>query len=181
MSFSTVRQKIKAKRCLLSQEVKVAAAARFTEQLLQSALLPHNPSHIAVYLAHGGELDLAPTIEMLWQRGHQLYLPVLAQEGRLHFAPYQKDRPLQKNALGISEPIANDFKDPKDLDMVLVPLVAFDKANHRIGMGKGYYDKTFSFRKHQLKPVLIGCAYAFQEVPLFKPAAHDVLMDAVLF
>ncbi len=180
MTFQHIRQDIKAKRRLLPQEAQAAAALDFAEQLLRSPLLPHSPAHIAVYLAHEGELNLGPTSDMLWQRGHHLYLPVLAQDGSLHFAHYEKDKPIQKNDFGISEPITTDFKDPQDLDMVLVPLLAFDKENHRIGMGKGFYDKTFAFRKHHQTPLLIGCAYAFQEVPVFKPEAHDVLMDIVL-
>ena len=180
MTFQQIRQDLKTKRRLLSQEAQTAAAINVAKQLLQWPLLPKTPAQIAVYLAHGGELDLGPTIDMLWQQGHHLYLPTLAQDDSLRFARYEKNSALQKNAFGISEPMTTDFKNPQDLDMALVPLLAFDKAKHRIGMGKGCYDKTFAFRTHHSKPLLIGCAYAFQEIPVFEPEAHDIPMDVIL-
>lgn len=180
MTFQQIRQDLKTKRRLLSQETQAAAAINFAKQLLRWPLLPEAPAQIAVYLAHGGELDLGPTIDMLWQQGHHLYLPALAQKGSLHFARYEKNSALQKNAFGILEPMTTDFKNPQDLDIALVPLLVFDKAKHRIGMGQGYYDKTFAFRKHHPKPVLIGCAYPFQEIPAFEPEAHDIPMDVIL-
>ena len=68
------------------------------------------------------------------------------------------------------------------LDLVLLPLVAFDTAGHRLGMGGGYYDHSFEFirrRVHWNKPRLVGLAYEFQRLPLIEPEPWDVSLDAV--
>ncbi len=92
---------------------------------------------------------------------------------------------MRVNQYGITEP------DPDStqlvcrgrLDLVLVPLVAFDGNGNRLGMGAGYYDRTFHFlrhRRHWLKPRLVGLAFDMQRVADLQPAAWDVPLNAVV-
>jgi 5-formyltetrahydrofolate cyclo-ligase len=181
-----LRRRILTQRAALSTETRAEAALHFCHRLFQSKHLD-TAQRIGAYLAHRGELDLHPCIEKLWQQGKQVYLPSLNQDVPqpqldMIFKLYEPETPLQPNRFGILESTHSLTIDPQDLDVVLVPLVAFDAAGHRIGMGKGYYDRTFAFRNNiqSSRPLLIGCAYAFQATPLFTPATHDVAMDVIL-
>ena len=71
---------------------------------------------------------------------------------------------------------------PEAIDLVLVPLVAFDPQRNRIGMGGGFYDRSFAFRKNpdQPRPVLIGVAHELQKVDLLEPEPWDVQLDMVV-
>src|SRR5262249_29637571 len=124
--------------------------------------------HIAFYNAVHGEVHCASLIKYAEQLHKMILLPVLDVQS-LHFVHYQSSQPFVKNRYGIDEPIPtseNRFN-TLDIDLVFVPLVAFDTQMNRIGMGKGYYDRTFHFLKnapHQKKPILIGLAYEFQKI-----------------
>ncbi len=170
-----LRSRIKTQRQALSIEDQHQAALDFCHNLLASKALD-SAEHIAVYLAHQGELNLQPTIDALWQQGKALYLPTLNQH-HLLFKLYTPESYLHPNRFGIIEVSSREFITPEKLDAALVPLVAFDQEGHRIGMGKGYYDRSFSMKK---KPLLIGCGYAFQEIPTFTPQSHDIKMDHVI-
>ena len=77
-------------------------------------------------------------------------------------------------------------KNPKRLDLVFMPLVAFDKNSNRLGMGGGFYDRCFAFRNTtqqdniRTRPLLIGCAHALQEMSSLKPEKWDVPLDGIL-
>lgn len=174
----SIRKQMKQQRQALSSIEKQEAALSFLKKLQPYfELLP--PQKIAVYLAMQGELDLAPSIEWFWAGAHSLYLPIL-HESKLQFGAYTKATPLHLNQYGILEPEHPDLIDAQALDYVLMPLVAFDSNRNRLGMGKGYYDRTFAFCTERNKPTLIGCAYSFQEVPMLPRQAHDVRMHLIL-
>jgi len=109
------------------------------------------------------------------------YLPRVGQNkpGLLHFVEYLKDDKLQTGSFGILEPIFDPQKiiEPDDLDLVLMPLVAFDHQGNRLGTGGGYYDRTFAQASQLL---LIGVAYACQEVPQIEASSHDVKLHGVV-
>ncbi len=138
---------------------------------------------LAIYLAKGGEVDLSPLVSRAWQAGKRCYLPAL-ERGRLRFLPYAADTPLRPNRYGIAEPVvaARRHAPPATLDLVVLPLVGFDRSGHRLGMGGGYYDRTFAFQGRRLRwrrPLLIGAAYGFQRVPELAVNPWDVPLDAV--
>jgi len=139
---------------------------------------------IAAYLAADGEIDPAPLLKYLWSAGKQIYLPVLVPFSpyKLWFARFNPDDLLAFNRFGIPEPVQRHLIKPSALDLVLTPLVAFDIAGHRIGMGGGFYDRTFAFlqrRQHWHKPDMVGLAYEFQKQATIKPNSWDIPLDAV--
>jgi len=88
---------------------------------------------------------------------------------------------LSKNRFGILEPSPSLVSfSPQCLDIVLVPLVAFDEEGHRLGMGGGFYDKTFSFRKDKAVPRLIGLAYSIQKGKHLPQSLFDITLDEVI-
>lgn len=141
---------------------------------------------MAVYLPADGEVDTTGIIQRAWTLGKQVYLPVLVPylHNRLWFIRYTSDTRLVKNRFGIPEPEAVHRKrvPAQALDLVLTPLVAFDAQGNRLGMGGGFYDRSFEFllrRRIWHKPRLVGLAYDFQQLPGLPAQSWDVPLTAV--
>ena len=139
---------------------------------------------IALYAALPEELDTTPLIELAQARGCRLYLPRIDRHtlGRKMQFVAINDRQ-RSNRLGITEPEGSQLIGARWLDVVFLPLVGFDARGVRLGTGGGYYDRAFAFRRWRQAwhtPQLVGLAYSFQQVEAIKPAAHDVLLDAVV-
>ena len=146
-----------------------------------------NARRIAAYLSADGELDTRPLIERAWAMGKRVYLPVLLPQGenRLWFARYTPDSRLVCNRFGIPEPERAQHRRiaPLALDVVFTPLVAFDPAGHRLGMGGGFYDRSFAYllrHRRWLRPRLIGLAYEFQCLDRLPSQPWDVPLHAVV-
>jgi 5-formyltetrahydrofolate cyclo-ligase len=128
------------------------------------------------------ELDAAPLIDVARSRGCIVYLPRIDRRTRtIRFT--EADAASRANHLGIEEPQGSRCIGARWLDIVFLPLVGFDERGMRLGMGGGYYDRTFAFRNLRAAwrgPRLIGIAYEFQRVPTIERAWHDVMLDAVV-
>jgi 5-formyltetrahydrofolate cyclo-ligase len=134
-----------------------------------------------------GEVSPHLIVEAAQKLGKRCYLPVLALDkpDHLWFMPFHKDTVFIKNRFGIPEPKieADRLFPPQDLDLVITPLVAFDAQCHRIGMGAGFYDRTFAFLQatpRPAKPLLCGLAYGFQQVDDTRPQAWDIALNYVI-
>ena len=142
---------------------------------------------IAFYLAADGELDPMPLMQRAIDMGKQCYLPLLHPLGhkRLWFARWQPGAAMQPNRYGIPEPLwtRSTLIDSRALDLIFMPLVAFDEQCNRMGMGAGYYDRTLAWRlqhRYWMGPGLAGYAYALQQVTSLKTQPWDVPMDMVI-
>ncbi|KMQ84164.1 5-formyltetrahydrofolate cyclo-ligase, partial [Lasius niger] len=124
---------------------------------------------IGAYWAIDGELPLNFALAPLERRGQELWLPVIVAGQCLRFARWRQGEPVISNRYGIPEPERRDaLLLPHELDLLLVPLLAFNRNGLRLGHGGGYYDRSFAYRQHLhagAKPTLVGIAYAFQEQP----------------
>jgi len=177
---------MREQRRALSSRQRRDAADRAADLLLHSRPFRHS-RRIALYFAMEGELDPAPVLRAALAQGKQCFVPALSPgtRGRMWFVPITAHSKLRRNRFGIPEPVhrRRDRLAPRRLDLVLVPLAAFDDNGHRIGMGGGYYDRTFTFRKTRhrwRKPLLIGYAYEFQRVPRIAAQPWDVCLDAII-
>jgi 5-formyltetrahydrofolate cyclo-ligase len=129
---------------------------------------------IALFFAFDGEPDLTALIR--FDQNKEFFAPVLAR-GAMQFAAIAPTSDLEPNSYGIAEPRPVELIDPRALDLVLTPLVAFDRFGNRIGVGAGYYDRCFAFlrnRRHWLKPKLLGTAYSLQRIDPVEPNSWDV-------
>jgi len=184
-SRSALRRQLRARRRALSPDERRAAAYALTARLASLPLFRRARS-VALYLPNDGELDPTPLIQLAWRMGKRVYLPILApgRTPHLRFAPYHPHSALRRNRFGIPEPITSRRQGlrPAALDLVLTPLVAFDGECNRLGMGGGYYDRSFAFlhhRRHWQHPRLLGLAYAFQRVDGLEHQPWDVPLFGV--
>lgn len=139
---------------------------------------------IGAYWAMDGEMDPADLIRHGLQHRKAIFLPVVQPNGRLLFGRFESGTRLAPNRFGIPEPnlARQQLISPMRLDLVLAPLVAFDARGIRLGMGGGFYDRTFAFlhrRGHWRRPVLMGLAYEFQRVDEVGAHPWDVPLHAV--
>ena len=144
-------------------------------------------TRIALYLSANGELDPSPIAKISRRDSKQLYLPVLHpfRHGRLFFCGWREHAQLQPNRFGIFEPSChgNGNRSIRSLDLILVPLVAFDTSAQRIGMGGGFYDRTLGRARggsSWKRPYLIGLAHELQRVPAITTQRWDVQLDAIV-
>ena len=166
------------------------AHARCLARLLRRDIAFQRARRIAAYWPSDGELDPRALIRAALARGKVAYLPVLRRghdgEGatRLWFVRFSPDERLHPNRFGIPEPKARGrhLRPARHLDLLLVPVVGFDSAANRIGMGGGYYDRTLAYllrRRHWRRPRLVGIAHECQRVARIEPRPWDVPLDAV--
>ena len=182
---SQIRQTMRQQRNTLSPQQQ-SDAAHNVEQLISRSHVYRNSQRIACYIANDGELSLEPLIERIWLQNKVCYLPVLdsIHPNRLWFAPYRPNSKMRLNRFGIPEPLykKHELVRARSLDLVMTPLVAFDKMGNRLGMGGGFYDRSFAFllrRRYWHKPRLCGVAYDFQQVKQLPYQPWDVPLTAI--
>lgn len=165
---------------------RAAAHKNFARTLARSHLLQAN-RRVAVYFAYGHEADLAHVFALARRRRCLLYLPVITDFRRSHmqFVRYDEDSVMRVNRYGIPEPEhrADEIIPVRALDLILVPLVAFDVAGNRLGSGAGFYDRSLHHLRagrRWRKPKLIGVGYECQRVPQLQPDRWDVPLDGIL-
>jgi 5-formyltetrahydrofolate cyclo-ligase len=158
-------------------------AAQAAAQILTQLPCFTTSQHIACYLAVNAEFDCKQVIEAIWQAKKNCYVPRLTQTNLLEFARYQYADSLHLNRYAILEPVEPVEKiGPEKLDMVIVPLLAFDLVGQRLGTGGGYYDRTFAFLStpSNKRPQMLGMAYAAQAVEKLPADAWDIQLDGVI-
>jgi len=134
---------------------------------------------IALYHAFQGEIDLGELWRSAPGQGKFCYFPVMNPDKSLSFLPATPATRFIDNKYGIPEPDVDLSQaiSPADLDVIFMPLVAFDDHCTRIGMGSGNYDRTLAGQYH---PLLIGVAYEFQHRATLIPQQWDVPLTAVI-
>jgi 5-formyltetrahydrofolate cyclo-ligase len=126
-----------------------------------------------------GEIDPLPLMKRFSSGGARLALPVIAGRGRpLLMRAWNFGEPLVSGVWGIREPPVQAAE--VEPDILLVPLVAFDRAGRRLGYGGGYYDLTVARLRAHKPVVAMGIAYAIQEIAGVPVAPHDATLDLVL-
>jgi len=144
--------------------------------------------NVACYMALADEIDALPIIQALWQAKKACYLPVLSTKADKHlqFVLYEAGMALGLNRYQVSEPqnITQVLSGPQ-LDVVVLPLIAFDQKGNRLGTGGGYYDRTFSFVlqskfTQKKKPHLLGLAFELQKVTQIPSEVFDVPVEGMI-
>lgn len=123
------------------------------------------------------EVDIRPLLHRLHNEGKKILLPEVIDENRLAIRVFSPDADLLSGTLGTKVPDTEVFTDISDIDVVLVPGMAFDKAGHRLGRGKGYYDRFLATLPE--KAMKIAVCLPYQIVEHVPSEEHDIIMDYV--
>ena len=177
----SLRRRLRAARRGLDEEEQIEAARAVADRL--APLLRDPPPMVAGYIAADGELRIDGVLDALRARGSTVALPRLDGD-RMTFHVVATDDDLVPGEWGLTEPRADaPVAAPEALHLVLTPLVGFDRARHRIGRGRGYYDRHFAFLNSDPRPRLprmVGIAHDVQLVDALPIHDHDVRLDAVV-
>lgn len=185
MNINALRESMKAQREQIAPQDAIAWSELITNHCLSLPAF-QDSHHIAVYISHRQEVDTTALIAAAWNAHKRVYLPVLAEDmHHLYFVEYTPDSVLEKNRYGIFEPHyqPSDRINCDELELVITPLVAFDSACHRIGMGAGFYDRSFYFLNQDprpAKPIMIGLAYEFQRDETLARQPWDVNLNYIV-
>jgi len=181
-----MRRAIRSRRRILAPSTRARAARSFARMAAAAHLL--RPAlRVGAYVAFDGEADAAQIIALAQRRGCELFLPAVTNHRRfqMHFVRYTGDTRLQRNAFGILEPqhTGNKVIAPLQLDLIFMPLVAFDDNGTRLGSGAGFYDRCLRHlhaQRQWRKPKLIGIGYEFQRVTHLISQVWDIPLDGVI-
>ncbi len=179
-----LRYNIRRQRASLPLHTQQQLSRQIARHLHVSKIF-RNARHIALYIPVRGEAD--PRFLRQWKLPHQqFYLPVLSPfgENRLWFIRWDNNTRFRPNRFQIPEPLLKHrhSRPARWLDLVVTPLIAFDQHGSRMGMGGGFYDRTFAFKttlKHHSRPHLTGYAYAFQQVGHLTRQPWDIPLNSV--
>lgn len=172
MNKEDVRRRIKAQKSLLDEVEKAVAARAVFERVEQTAafIVANN---ILLYHSLPDELSTLAFINK-WASRKNFFLPRV-NGVNLEILPYNKST-LHLGAFQIEEPSGNDVRDISEIEMVIVPAVAYDRHGNRVGRGKGYYDRLLC----NTAATKIGVGYDFQVVDDIDSEPHDVRVDIVI-
>lgn len=182
-SRSLLRRQCRQARAALDGLTRRAASNAICKRL-HAAPVYWRARHLAFYWPNGPEVDLLDLLAVALREHKRCYLPVMRPGGHLSFVRYRGDAgALRRNRFGIPEPRyrSRDLLAAPFLDLVFVPLAGFDRAGTRLGLGGGFYDRSFAFlrRPGPRKPRLVGVAFACQEVARIPREPWDVTLVAV--
>ncbi|MGH6619881.1 MAG: 5-formyltetrahydrofolate cyclo-ligase [Alphaproteobacteria bacterium] len=159
-------------------QASAAAAADLAEQFLRAVpVVPR--AEVAGYLPIGDEMDVRPLLHRLRGFGHEIALPAVVEPGApLAFRRWQEGDALADGPFGTRQPLAT--ADELMPDLVILPLLAFDRRGYRLGYGGGYYDRTIAALRRRKKVLAVGAGYGVQEVPAVPCGRHDQVLDWIV-
>ena len=169
-----LRRRSAAKRDCMSPD----AAGQVTD-VFREIPMPSRDAVVSGYHPTGSELDPRPLLAMLRSQGHEIALPVVVERGApLIFRAWREGNAMSEGAFGVREPLpeASEVKP----DVLLIPMLAFDRRGFRLGYGGGFFDRTLASLRQDGAPVAIGIAFAAQEVDKVPVAEYDQPLNWII-
>lgn len=176
MSKKELRQLIRQRKRQFSQqelgELSLAVVARLSahERMAEAQT-------VMLYCSLADEVDTHALIDTLYGEGKTVLLPVVTGEGEMELRIYHGADSLRRGAFDILEPVGERFTDYESIDLAVIPGMAFDDQGHRLGRGKGYYDRFLVHLPHCYK---IGMCFDFQRVGHVPCESTDIAVDEVI-
>jgi 5-formyltetrahydrofolate cyclo-ligase len=187
-SKSELRKTVRQRRAGLAAGLRQRLDAAINRHLLDCACRLQ-PGLIAAFMAFDGEPDLGPALKALERRGVRLALPIVQDDPTLAGSPggavicfrhWSSDSDMQPNRYGIPEPVGTLEIGLAEVDLALIPLVAWDAAGGRLGMGASFYDRLFRPFADEARPLRMGVAYGVQQVDRVPHEPWDVSLHMLL-
>lgn len=176
----TLRNTMRSKRRSLSVKEQQAAAQQLFFKLSKHAFFKR-AKRIGFYFSNDGEISVRHIFLSALKDKKACYFPVVRDNNQMSFNVFRSIANLRLNRYGIPEPKGTTTINPKDLDIVFAPLVAWSSDGKRLGMGGGYYDRCFAFKRQNQykKPLLIGTAHFCQKATNITNDNWDIPMDMI--
>ena len=182
MTKSELRSHMRKRRRALSQNEQDHHGQAFLNNAVTTRLY-QNSNALACYMPVFGELDTLPLMQHALASGREIYLPVI-NNAAMWFARWHGEELPIDQASNLPQPLKRQTRllNVRNLDLVIVPLVAFSRNGMRLGQGGGYYDRTFSYQREQCwrRPVLIGAAHHVQETEQIPLDPWDVPLSGII-
>jgi len=177
-----LRREARAARAELSADDREKASNKIADTVIRSSWFRRS-KFIACYLSTQEEVDTWLLIDRAWRMKKRIFAPIIKKNLTMEFCELTAESKLVFNQYGLAEPQDGEIIAPRALDLVITPVVAFDADGNRIGMGGGYFDRTFSFlanRQYLFHPKLIGLAFSCQRVEKIAPNPWDIRVFRVI-
>ncbi len=179
---NAMRNNARAARAALSSHEREKASNKIVDTVVRSSWFRRS-RFIACYLPMPEEVDTWPLIDRAWRMKKRVFAPIIEKKLTMRFRELNPESTLVFNQYGLPEPEDGEIIAPRAFDLVITPVVAFDDDCNRLGMGGGYFDRTFSFLKHRkflFHPKLIGLAFSCQRVEKIAPSPWDIPIFSVI-
>lgn len=172
MNKEDIRMRIRARKTMLSEAEKIEASRRAFASLARHAAFMM-ADNILMYHSLPDEINTHEFID-LWTSRKNFFLPRV-NGVNLDILPYDRTS-LRMGAFHIEEPQGNETADINDIELIIVPAIAYDTSGNRVGRGKGFYDRLLA----KTKATRIGIAYDFQIVEYIDAETHDAPVDFII-
>ncbi|MDD5255262.1 MAG: 5-formyltetrahydrofolate cyclo-ligase [Candidatus Omnitrophica bacterium] len=173
-----IRSKILLKLKTQKEESRERKSRVIKNKLFRSAVF-RKAKKIMFYIAFGGEVNTAEMIAGARKLGKMIAVPLTKRGGGLRPVRWEPGARVVKGPYGVAEPVMRMPVNIRDIDIVIVPGIAFDKKGNRLSRGKGCYDR---FLKELLpKALAIGLAYNFQVLPFVHTVRHDMRVNRLIY
>ena len=174
LTKSELRQEIQQRKRVFCQQQLAGNSLAVIQRLYP---LLDKASTVLLCYPLPDEVDTSSLIDRLQNEGKRVLLPRVTGSTTMELRQYNGKDELQRGAFGILEPTGPLFTDYDAIDIAVIPGVAFDAEGHRLGRGRGYYDRLLADKPYIYK---IGVCFDFQKVPVVPSAPHDIRMDIVV-
>ena len=179
LTKAKIRSKIILRLKIQEEKERDRKSKLITGKLLKDRIFK-KAKIVMFYIAFGGEVNTAEMIREAQKIGKVICVPICRKDKEIMQPAILEDyATLKKGPYGVYEPATENLVKPEDLDLVIVPGLAFDKKGNRLGRGKGYYDRFLSSLSS--KTHSIGLAFDFQILPLIPTTTHDVSVKKLIF
>jgi len=172
-------QKVRAE---LTRAERDRASRIISQKVINSSWFQRS-KNVACYLSTPDEVATWQIIERALRMKKRIFAPIVKKNSVMQFRELKPKSALRRNVYGLFEPRDGEIVNANALDVVITPLVAFDHQNNRIGMGGGYFDRTFAFlkeRKSFFRPKLIGIAFDCQKTAEIVPNPWDIRLFSII-
>ncbi|WAP67482.1 5-formyltetrahydrofolate cyclo-ligase [Jiella pelagia] len=172
---AAIRRDALARRDAMAEAERIEASLVVCDRV--AAAVSASPAVVSGFLPIRSEIDIRPLMMSFADRRARLCVPAIVA-GELQFRELVRGAPLEPQGFGTYAPGVEAAI--LDAELMLVPLAAFDRRRGRVGYGRGYYDRAIAaLRAKGMSPLLIGVAFACQEVDAVPMDAHDVPLDMI--